>query len=377
MIIEVDRDKLLRSINIADSIITSKQVSTILSNCLMNVTRDQIEILSTDNEIGIRTRLDVSADSDGSFTIYGRKLSGILKELPAGIVVLDVNKDYLIDIRTKEGKVKGHYTLIGTVSDEFPEIPTYSDEDFIEIEQPVLKEIIRRVVYAAATDTIKPVFNGVYLLSESAGTLTAVATDSRRLSMTSMKISEDIDLKDGVIIPLKTINEILRLLNTSGVCKFFIGENQCFFRINETEVISRVVEGNFPNYKQVIPKEHVIKAVVNKESILESLRRAMIFTREPANKIVISIKMDYLRIEVKTPDLGEAEEELSIETDGDYEITIGVNVQFLIDSIREIDSSIIQLSITGEKSPITVTPVDDEDYTSVIMPIQIKPSSGD
>lgn len=377
MKIEVDRDKLLRSINIADSIITSKQVSTILSNCLMNITRDQIEILSTDNEIGIRTRLDASSDSDGSFTVYGRKLSGILKELPGGIVILDVDKDNLIDIKTKESKVKGHYTLIGTVSDEFPEIPTYSDEDFIEIEQPVLKEIIRRVVYAAATDTIKPVFNGVFLLSESAGKLTAVATDSRRLSITNMKISEDIDLKDGVIIPLKTINEILRLLNPSGVCKFFIGENQCFFRINETEVISRVVEGNFPNYKQVIPQEHVIKAVVNKENILESLRRAMIFTREPANKIVMSIKMDYLRIEVKTPDLGEAEEELSIETDGDYEITIGVNAQFLIDSIREIDGSMIQLSITGEKSPITVNPVDDEDYTSVIMPIQIKPSSGD
>lgn len=375
MRIEVDKESLLKSINIADSIITSKQVSTILSNCLLNVSKDEITIISTDNEIGIRTKLNAVSDSEDSFTVYGKKLSSILKELPSGGIILDVSKEFLIDIKTEEGKVKGHYTLIGTDSSEFPDIPVYSDEDVVEIEQPVLKEIIRRVVYAAATDTIKPIFNSVFLLSESAGKITAVATDSRRLSMTSMSLSSDFELKAGVIVPLKTINEIFRLLNPSGLCKFFIGKNQCFFQIGETEVISRVVDGSFPNYKQVIPKEQKVKAVVRRESILESLRRAMIFTKEPANKIVMYFKKDYLRIEAKTPDLGEAEEELSIETDGEDEISIGINAQFLIESIREIDSSSVILGITGERSPVTVIPDNEEDFISVIMPIQIKSSS--
>jgi DNA polymerase-3 subunit beta len=375
MRIEVDKESLLKSINIADSIITSKQINTILSNCLLNVSRDEITIISTDNEIGIRTKLSVISDSEDSFTVYGKKLSGILKELPSGGIIVDVSKDFLIDIKTKEGKVKGHYTLIGTDSGDFPDIPVYGDEDIVEIEQPILKEIIRRVVYAAATDTIKPIFNSVYLLSESAGKMTAVATDSRRLSMTTMSISNDIDLKEGVIIPLKTVNEVFRLLNPSGVCRFFVGKNQCFFQIGDTEVISRVVDGSFPNYKQVIPKENKIRATVQREKILESLRRAMIFTREPANKIVMYFKNDYLRIEAKTPDLGEAEEELAIETDGEDEISIGINAHFLIESIREIDSGSVVLGITGERSPVTVRPGNEEDFVSVIMPIQIKPSS--
>jgi DNA polymerase-3 subunit beta len=375
MRIEVDKESLLKSINIADSIITSKQINTILSNCLLNVSRDEITIISTDNEIGIRTKLSVISDSEDSFTVYGKKLSGILKELPSGGIIIDVSKDFLIDIKTKEGKVKGHYTLIGTDSGDFPDIPVYGDEDIVEIEQPILKEIIRRVVYAAATDTIKPIFNSVYLLSEEAGKMTAVATDSRRLSMTTMSMSNDIDLKEGVIIPLKTVNEVFRLLNPSGVCRFFVGKNQCFFQIGDTEVISRVVDGSFPNYKQVVPKENKIRAIVQREKILESLRRAMIFTREPANKIVMYFKNDYLKIEAKTPDLGEAEEELAIETDGEDEISIGINAHFLIESIREIDSSSVVLGITGERSPVTVRPDDEEDFISVIMPIQIKSSS--
>ncbi len=375
MRIEVDKESLLKSINIADSIITSKQINTILSNCLFNVSRDEITIISTDNEIGIRTKLGVISDTEDSFTVYGKKLSGILKELPSGGIIVDVSNDFLIDIKTKEGKVKGHYTLIGTDSGDFPDIPVYGDEDVVEIEQPVLKEIIRRVVYAAATDTIKPIFNSVYLLSESTGKMTAVATDSRRLSMTTMSISNDIDLEEGVIIPLKTINEIFRLLNPSGICRFFVGKNQCFFKIGDTEVISRVVDGSFPNYKQVIPKENKIRATVSREKILESLRRAMIFTREPANKIVMYFKNDYLRIEAKTPDLGEAEEELAIDTDGEDEISIGINAHFLIESIREIDSSSVILGITGERSPVTVRPDNEEDFISVIMPIQIKSTS--
>ena len=377
MIIEVDKEILLHSINIADSIISSKQVNTILSNCLFNVYKDEIEIVSTDNEIGIRTKLKAVSDSEGSFTLYGKKLAGLLRELPNGLIKIDVNEKFLVDVKTKGGEVNGHYTLIGMGSEEFPEIPAYQDEEVIEIEQSVLKELIRRVVFAASVDVIKPIFNGIYLISELPGQITAVASDSRRLSMTRINISNNFEIKNGVIIPLKTVNEIFQLLMSDGLCKFYIGENQCFFKIGNTEVVSRIIDGKFPNYSQVIPREYKIKSVLPREKFLETLNRVKTFTREPAHIIIIHLSKDNMRIEAKTTDIGECEENLNIKSNSNENISIGINVQFLIDAVREIDASSIIIGVTGDMSPVAVYPEETDDYISVVMPIKIKSENTD
>jgi DNA polymerase-3 subunit beta len=377
MIINVDKVQLLKSITIADSIISSKSINTILSNCLFNVTENEIEIISTDNEIAVRTKLESVADGTISFTANGKKFSSILKELPDDELVISIDESLQIDIKTKSQKVKGHYKLIGTVAEDYPEIPGFSFENSVEIEQSVLKEMLKKVIYAASTDTIKPVFNGIFLTSESNGNITAVSTDSRRLSIITRNIHHDVNFGDGIIVPLKTINEIFRVLESTGSCIFSIDNNQFFFKVGNTEVISRIVDGQFPNYKQVIPKDYILQTVIDSKQLLETIRRAMVFTREPANKIVLNFKGDNLLIEAKTPELGEAEEEITIESDKDDSMSLGVNAQFLIDSLREIDSDSIKCGITGQMSPITLIPENDENYISVIMPIQIKAQQGE
>jgi len=379
MKISVDKDSLLKSIIIADSIISSKNVNTILSNCLFNISEDQIEIVSTDNEVAIRTRIDAIADTPISFAANGKKFSSILKELPNDELILDINDSLVIDIRTKSKDVKGHYSLIGLSTGEYPEIPGFSEEHSIEVEQSILREMIRKVVYAASHDTIKPVFNGIYIISETKNSMTAVATDSRRLAMITrnMDTETEMNIKEGFIIPLKTVNEIYRLLESTGRCRFSYNNNQCFFKIGRTEIISRVVDGQFPNYKHVIPLDSNFEAVAETKKLLDSVRRAMIFTREPANKIVLNFNKDKLKIEANTPELGEAEEEIQIETDSKESMTLGVNAQFLIECLKEIDSYSVKCAITGQMSPITIKPEDDKNYTSVIMPIQIKSSAAD
>ncbi len=372
MIFEVDKDALQKSITIADSIVSSKNVNTVLANCLYKIGGDVIEIISTDNEIGIRTQLDAVSDGEIAFTANGKRFANILKELPKGEVIVEVNESYMIDIRTKGKDLKAHYTLVGTSRDEFPEIPFFLDENVIEISQSVLKDMLRKVTHAAALDTIKPVFNGVYLLSDAPGRLTAVATDSRRLSLISRSIENDIQMPEGVIIPLKTINEIIRLLVPGGNCRFSLFENQCFFRIGETEIISRIVEGQFPNYKQVIPKQQNTTAMVETRKLTDSLRRAMVFTKEPANKVVLHFSEEALVIEAKTPDLGESTEEIVIESNAKEGISLGINAQFLMDTLREIDSYSVVIGLTGQMSPVTISPEGDEDFLSVVMPIQIK-----
>ncbi len=373
MRININKDLLLKGIGIADSVISSKNINIVLSNCLFNVTKDQVEIIGTDNEMAIKTRIEAVTDGSLSFTANGKKFSSIIKELPDDDIVLNIDNSHVIDI--KSANVKGHYTLYGTASDEYPELPAISMENSIELEQAVLKEMIKKVIYAAANDTIKPVFNSIYLVSETPGTITAIATDSRRLSMITRSIDTEIIVGEGIIIPLKTINEVYRLLGNNGTCRISFDSNQCYFKIDDTEIISRIVDGQFPNYKQIIPKEYSLKAVIETSKILDSVKRAMIFTREPAYKIVMTFNKEILKIEANTPELGKAEEEISFESDSKEKVFLGINAQFLLDTLKQVDSYSFICGITGQMSPVTVIPEDDKNYISVIMPIQIKTAS--
>jgi DNA polymerase III subunit beta len=372
MYFDVDKDSLYKSINIADSIISSKNVNTILSNCLFQVSNNEIVIISTDNELGIRTRCDVISDSSFSFTANGKRFASILKELPKGEVSVSLSDSHIIDINSKAKGIKARYKLVGTGSEEFPEISFTPGDGLVEINQIVLKEMLRKVVHAAANDTIKPVFNGVFLISDANGTLSAVATDSRRLAHIRRSIEGDLNFNDGVILPLKTVNEVSRLLSAGGMCRFSIFENQCYFQINETEIVSRIVDSQFPNFKQVIPKEQHTSVVVDTQKIIESLRRAMVFTREPANKVIMNFKKDVIIIKAETPELGEAEEEIHSESNSKEQLSIGINAQFMLDAVKEIDSGSMIVGLTGQMSPVTVRPENDPEYTLVIMPIQIK-----
>jgi DNA polymerase-3 subunit beta len=369
----INKDTILKAINIADSVISSKNINTILSNCLFNISKDKVEIIATDNEMGVKTQIDASADSNFSFTANGKKLSSIIKELPDEDISLTIDDSMVINI--KSSNIKGSYTFYGTDSNEYPQLPEISNQNSVDIDQAVFKEMIKKVIYAAATDTIKPVFNSIYIISEKPGTVTAIATDSRRLSMITREIDSEAFIGEGIIIPLKTINEVYKLLSNSGSCKISFDSKQCYFKINETEIISRVIEGQFPNYKQIIPKEYSHKSIIETSKILDSVKRAMIFTREPANKIIMTLNKDILHIEANTPELGQAEEEINIESDNKEKIFLGINAHFLFDTLKQIDSFSFICGITGQMSPITIIPEDDKNYISVIMPIQIKTSA--
>lgn len=377
MLINIDKDSLLKSINIADSIVSSKNINTILANCLFNVSKNTIEIISTDNEIAVRTSVTAKSDKSVSFAANGKKFSSILKELPNDELEINVNDSFSINIHSKSKDVKGNYTLIGLGADEFPEIPHFMEENSIEIEQGVLKEMIRKVIYAASSDTIKPVFNGIFFISNAKGSISAVSTDSRRLSLITRNIKQDISFGEGIIIPLKTVHEVYRLLESTGTCRFSFNNNQCFFKIANTEIISRIVDGQFPNYRQVLPKEYMLEIEIETKKLFDSVKRAMIFTREPANKIIMNIQKNKIIIQASAAELGEAEEEISVTSNKDDKISIGINAQFLIEALKEVDSDKIKCGVTGQMSPVTIVPSNDETYISIIMPIQIKSSQNE
>lgn len=374
MKITANKEMLLKAITTADAIVSSKSINTILGNCLFNVINDNMEIVSTDNEMVIKTKLDIISDTSISFTANGKKFADLLKTLKGNDVVIEADTEKelsLINIHDKD--IKGKFSLVVTSGDDYPAIPDFNEKQLIEIEQNLLKDMIKKVVYAASHDTIKPIFNGVFFNIENENELTTVATDSRRLSMITRKLDAIPNLNTkSFILPLKTVSEVLRILGSTGNCKFAFNNKQCFFNIGDTEIISRVVEGQFPNYKHVIPPEHIIDTVIETEKLMNTVKRVMIFTREPVNKLVCMFDNSNLAIEADTPDLGTGAEEIEINSVSGGSLKIGVNAQFLLECLREIDSPNVKCGLTGNMSPITFSPENDDTYVSVVMPIQIK-----
>ena len=377
MKITVNKEIFLKAINTTESIVSSKNINTILSNCLFNIYKNRIEIIATDNEIAIKTQIDASTDKEMSFITNGKYLYNVIKELPDEDITFTIDKstDESFVINIKSSGIKGNYKFFGNNSNEFPHIPVINNENSIIIEQAVFREMIKKVIYAAATDTIKPVFNSIYIVSERPGTITAISTDSRRLSMITRDIDSESFIGEGIIIPLKTVNEVLKLLTSSGTCTISYNSKQCYFKINETEIISRVIDGQFPNYKQIIPKEYSHKAVIETSTLISAIKRAVIFTREPANKIIMTFNDNILNIEASATELGQAEEELTIESNNKEKMFLGINAHFLHDTLKQIDSSNFTCGITGQMSPITIIPEKDDNFISIIMPIQIKTSA--
>ncbi len=374
MRIEADKESLMKGVSISDSVISSKNVATILTNCHFSVSRDLLEITGTDNEMAIISRVDVVADNEMSFTLNGKRLVSLLKEFPEGSVILDVNDSFSVNLTSKSGSIKGEYIIVGTSGEEFPALPEIDKSNLIELDQSIILEMIKKTIHAAAHDIVKPVFNGIYFVSAGENNLSAVATDSRRLALIDRNIKNDITMDNGVVIPLKTIHELIRLLGQNETCMMSFDNSQCYFKIGTTEVISRIVEGQFPDYTQVIPKDYMLKAVVETKKFRESLSRVRIFTREPSWKILLQFKGDVMTIEANTPDLGEGKEDVQVECDSSEEITIGLNAQFLMDILRDIDAHSVTIGVTGIMSPLTIVPEGDDKYLTVIMPIQVKSS---
>jgi DNA polymerase III subunit beta len=371
MTFTADKEMFLKSVIISDSAISSKNSNTILSNCLFNINKNILEIIGTDNDITVKTSMDVISDGNMNFTVNTKKLVQITKELPKGEILIDIDSNYNIIIKSKMKESKGKFKLIGKEKGDFPDIHSMNEKDSIKIDQTILKDMLRKVSYAASTDVIKPSFNGVFLISEKKGFISVVASDSRRLSLCTRTIDDSVYIKDGIIIPLKTINELYKNINV-GICSLYIKNNQCFFKFGETEIISRIIDGQFPNYKQVIPVDFIKKVFIKRDSFIESLRRVMVFTKEPSYKVLLTFLKDKVKIESKTSELGEGFEEIIVESNNDENISVGINSQYLLDSLKEIDFDTIELGITGTMSPLCIKSENDENSVSVIMPIQMK-----
>ncbi|VAX37472.1 DNA polymerase III beta subunit [hydrothermal vent metagenome] len=348
MIINISKDSLSSAIQKVQNVISTKATLPILSNIYIETKGDLLKLNATDLDIGISCGLPVETVEEGGITIPAKRFSDIVRELPCGQVSIHAKKNNQIDISMDACRFKLH----GLPAEEFPKFPEFKDNEVIQMEQAALKEMLRLTSFAVSHEESRYVLNGVLFEIED-DQIRLVATDGRRLAKIEQKLSPAVKTEASVIIPSKAISEINRNLKEEGTVSIIIGSNQVLFNIDGVLIATRIIEGEFPNYNQVIPPEAQNKIKVNTQDFLSAIRRANLLTTQDFQVIKFEVFKDKLVISKSTPDVGESREEVTIQYGGS-EFIVGFNPQFLIDFLKNVEDEFIDMELLGPDKPCVV-----------------------
>ncbi len=362
MKIKISKDELLAGIQVVSNIVSSKATLPILSNMLVEAKDGSLKMNTTDLDIGISCEFPVHIFEQGAITIPAKKFSDIIRELPSGEVVIYARKNNQIEI---EG-VNCRFKLNGLPKEEFPKFPEFKDKDAVLIKQADLKEMIRLTNFAVSYEESRYVLNGI-LLEISGDTAKMVATDGRRLAKIEKKLIQTAAKDLSIIIPVKAVAEINRNLKDTGNCTIIGGANQVLFNVDGILIATRIIEGEFPNYKQVIPKEIPTKVKVKTVDLLAAIRRANLLSTPDFQAIKFELFKEKLVISKTTPDVGESREEVGVEY-GQQELMVGFNPQFFIDVLKNISDERIDLEFLGPDKPCVLRL---RDYLYLALPMRL------
>lgn len=362
MIFKTSQENLLAGIQTVQNIVSSKATLPILSNILLEAKGAKLKLNTTDLDIGISCEIPVDIIEEGAITIPAKRFGDIVRELPSGDITLSVKKNNQVDIEGKQCRFK----LGGLPKDEFPKFPEFKDKEAIQIDQATLKEMLRLTSFAVSHEESRYVLNGI-LIEISDNILRIVATDGRRLAKIEKKLPAVIKKEITVIVPIKAVQEISRNLQDEGTISLIIGANQVLFDINGVLIVTRIIEGEFPNYNQVIPKPAKNRIKMSTQDVLSSIRRANLLSTPDFQAVKFEIFPNKLVISKSTPDIGESREVIPVEYDGE-EMMVGFNPQLLIDFLKNINDEQIYMEILGTDKPAVMRL---QDYLYLALPMRI------
>lgn len=358
------KEEILNTLQIVQNAISTKNTLPILSNLLIEALDNDIKVTATDLDLGISSTIPSKAKTMGSITIPAKKLIDIIKELPENQPIsVQLKKNNTIIINC--GKV--NFKIVGLPKEEFPNLPEFKNKESIKIKQKDLKEALSLTVFASSKDETRYVLNGVLFVVEQ-DTITLVATDGRRLAKAKAQLSETTKLEKHVIVPTKTITEVLKMLKDDGEVDIVFSETQILFNLGKTKIISRLVEGEYPNYEQVIPKEISNKIKINRKNLLSAAKRASIFTSQESLAVRVDIEKNKMTLSKNTPYIGEVKEELDVEYSG-KNIALGFNPLYLIELLKTLDIADIELEVDDADKPGAIRV--GETYVYVVLPMQL------
>jgi len=374
MEIKINRDVLLKGVSRVQGILEKRSHMPILSTVLLITKEDKVELSATDLEIGFQNSYPAEIIKPGSITISGKKLLDITRETTSkNIYILEKDNNWIYISDNK-----AHYNLSSLPADEFPTLTEPEGIIMIEIDGKVLAEMINKTIHSITMEDTSFKLSGVFMEiinKDKEDFLRMVATDGHRLSLIDKKVPklQEIDIKQGVMIPKKGLTELNKLALENGNILFGLKHNNLVGKKEEALIVIRLLDTKFPDYKDVIlPKKEDKKniIVINRNLLLESMRRMMIIGGDQYQGVKITTGADYLEMVSVNPDLGDVEEKIEIKYNGEP-IEIGFNPKYFIDVLQTMDSDIIFLNIKDQTSPCLITGEQDEGFLGLIMPMRV------
>ena len=372
---EIHKKEFLKGLNLMQSVAGRKTTLPILSHILIEGENNSIYLTGTDLETGIRQELTATIQQGGKASISAKKLYEIVRELPEEMIHIKKKENHWITLQCG----KSVFNLAGLDPDEFPSFPTYQDGYFSKVSTHLMKEIIEKTVFAASNEESRYHLNGVLFSQSQQGTkvvLRMVATDGHRLSLIDRENQAIRGIEKGIIIPKKGVLEIKKIMGDQDEeeeIDIYFDQTHGFFKMGKSLMVIRLIDGEFPEYDQVIPKGNDKKIVMQKERIYGCLRRVSTMASERVEGIKLSLKRNSIELNSYHQDFGDAKEEVEVSYEGPP-IEIGFNARYLMEALNVMDMDEVMMELKDEGSPGILKPLSTTEFSNqicIIMPMRI------
>src|SRR6266705_623374 len=366
MKLTITREQLQEGLVAVAASVPAKTTLPILSNILLEATKDGIRLSGTDLDVAVSTTVNASVDQEGAITLPARKLVEIVRELPSAAIRLTASGEQRVTIECGRSR----FRLLGLPREEFPAFPSVKFEGGWRTSSVQLQKLISHVAFAASTEESRPILNGV-LWELRPERMRMVATNGHRLA--KMDVPASGGSTADLIVPPKALEQIRRLFAADADIEIARSDNHIGFRAGGTLVFSRLIEGPYPNYEQVIPRENDKAATVDKAAMAAALRRMSVVASDQTHRIRLAFAGGAAKFSVQTPDLGEAQDELAVTYEGEP-LEIGFNAQYLLEILKFMPTDEVRFTFKAPERAATVEPVgwdDPASYMALVMPLRL------
>jgi DNA polymerase-3 subunit beta len=364
----ISREKLQEGLSAVAASIPAKTTLPVLANILLETTERGIRLSGTDLDIAVSTEVAADVETPGAITIPAKKLQEIARELPPSPVKMSATGEQRVSLECGRSRFK----LLGLPKDEFPAFPAVRFDESWRIKSGDLQKLIQHTSFAVSTEESRPILNGV-LWELRPERMRMVATNGHRLARMELPIASTGAATGDLIVPPKALDQIRRLFPAEEELEIARGDNHLGFRSPFTAVYTRLIEGPYPNYEQVIPKDNDKYAIADKASLTSALKRMSVIASDQTHRIRLSFNAGMLKFSVQTPDLGEAADELPIRFEGD-QLDIGFNASYLLEILRYMPTEEVRLTFKAPERAATVEPegwTDPAQYLCLVMPLRL------
>ena len=359
----IAKEAFLDGLQQVQHVVSSRTTLPILSNVLIEASDAGLRLTTTDLDVGVSGVTAAEVSKAGATTLPVKRLVNIIRELPSAEIEISVDAKNVASIKSGPSFFK----IIGLPDSEFPPLADFDDAKEYQIPQAILRNGLKKTSYAISTDETRYVLNGIFA-SFKEGKLTLVATDGRRLAMVDHDLEFPATHEVDFIVPTKAVQELQRHLGTEGELTLKLSDNQVCFEIGSSIIVSKLIEGNYPNYRQVIPGESKERLTLSREQLLETTRRVSLLSSEKSNSVKLTFGKNTVDVMANSPDIGEANETLEVKYEG-AEFSIAFNPEFLMAPLKSLEEDEIHLDLIDEMSPGVLRTEDA--FLYVLMPMRV------